>query len=64
MDIVKRAYTQAKELLPSNTPLNEVHQDMVLSMVRWIKLRVYARRDWPTREFGEYPKHLEEKVSR
>jgi hypothetical protein len=61
MDIVKRAYLQARdEITPadSHTKIDEI---MVLKMVRWIKLRAYAKRDWP-KEFGPYPQHLESQI--
>lgn len=62
MDIVKRAYLQVKTELPDDVPISYLHQEMVKEMVRWIKLGAYPRRDWPTRELGEYPKHLEAEV--
>jgi len=58
MDIVKRAYLQTKNELPPESSLVEVHKAIVLNMVRWIKLRVYSKRDWP-KEFGPYPQYLE-----
>jgi hypothetical protein len=61
MDMVRRAYIQArKEIAQEDTMA--IHSAMVMNMVRWIKLRVYSKRDWP-REFGEYPKHLEDSVT-
>ena len=54
MDIVKRAYIQAREELPETATIAELHQEIVMLMVRWINFRVYSKRDWP-HEFGKYP---------
>jgi len=60
MDMIRRAYIQTRKEVPSGT-IEAFHETMIMNMVRWIKLRVYSKRDWP-REFGEYPKHLEKAI--
>jgi 3-methyladenine DNA glycosylase AlkC len=67
VDIVCRAYTQAKEDLEKTHPngtatVTELHTQMVKHMVRWIMNRAYRRLDWPSRQFGPYPKELEAEV--
>jgi len=62
MDIVRRAYFQARGGLPSDAAISALHEDMVRLMVRWIKLKAYSKGDWPTRELGPYPVHLEKEV--
>jgi len=62
MDIVKRAYIQAKKEIEHEDTVDALHSAVVMNIVRWIKLGVYSKRDWP-REFGEYPKHLEDLVT-
>lgn len=62
MDMVRRAYFLARRELPAAATFEEVEKYMKLSMVRWIKLRVYSRHDWPARELGEYPKEQEAEV--
>jgi len=59
MDMVRRAYLQAVKKEPKS--IDELHQEMIRSMVWWIKKRVYLKRDWPS-ELGEYPKHLEKEI--
>ena len=61
MDIVRRAYLLTIKELPQDASLMAFHNAMTFNMVRWIKLRVYAKRDWPS-ELGEYPKELEKDV--
>lgn len=53
MDMVRRAYLQARERLTPDASASDVHHDMAMSMVRWIKLGAYPKRDWP-KELGEY----------
>jgi hypothetical protein len=74
VDIVRRAYAQAREELekahskdpaiahPYGFTVAELDALMIKNMVRWIVLRAYPRRDWPSRQFGPYPKHLEVEV--
>jgi hypothetical protein len=59
MDMVRRAYLAAAKEKP--TTLEQLQNNMVMLMVRWIKLRVYSKRDWPS-ELGEYPKNREAEV--
>lgn len=59
--MVRRAYLQARERLTPDASASDLHHDMILSMVRWIKFRVYPGRDWP-KELGKYPKYLEAEV--
>ena len=61
MDMVRRAFLQAIKVIPPGSDVNGLKGAMVLTMVRWIKLRVYPKRDWPA-EFGPYPKELEAEV--
>jgi hypothetical protein len=63
MDIVKRAYFQARREATLEMGWPSFEGLMIRNMVHWIKLRVYSKRDWP-REFGEYPQHLEKDVER
>ncbi len=58
MDIVKRAYLQSQKELKPNESIEVLNAAVIMNMVRWIKLRVYSKRDWP-KEFGPYPQHLE-----
>lgn len=59
MDMVRRAYLAATKEEPKT--LEQLRTSMVMWMVRWIKFRVYSKRDWPS-ELGEYPKHLEAEI--
>jgi hypothetical protein len=70
MDIVRRAYAQARDDVEKahledphgGATVAELHVYMMKLMVRWIVLRAYQRRDWPSRQFGPYPKHLEKEM--
>jgi hypothetical protein len=59
MDMVRRAYLNVIKEQPATVA--QLHSSMVMWMVRWIKFRVYSKRDWPA-ELGEYPKHLEAEI--
>lgn len=61
MDMVRRAYIQARKEVHPMDPNEMLHEAMIKNMVRWIKLRVYGKRDWP-KEFGPYPQHLEKEI--
>lgn len=61
MDMVRRAYIQAYEEVGPLATVAELQNVMILRMVRWVKNRVYSKRDWP-REIGEYPKHREAEI--
>ena len=55
-------FNNARKLLEEKpTTLEQLQNNMVMLMVRWIKLRVYSKRDWPS-ELGEYPKNREAEV--
>lgn len=62
MDIVRRAYLQAMQEMKAGATVEQLQDDMILRMVRWVKNRVYSKRDWP-RELGEYPKHRESEIT-
>ena len=62
MDMVRRAYIQAMQEMPAGATVEQLQDNMILRMIRWIKNRAYPSRDWP-RELGEYPKHRESEIT-
>ena len=63
MDIVKRAYLNTLNQEPDDCPLPEFRQKVRDEIIRLVKVRACAGRDWP-REFGPIPDELRSKKVR